>query len=157
VTRLFLRITLSLQLLLLAAVFLLEWASHKYMTMMRIVLYQNRRLESMLPLDLITAATKTTLLILGAFAAYALVRRLLRGMPFRSAQTFQLALLALMAGGSALHMSLNSVVTFRTYYFSAALLTILCLLQLPAALIRGEKLVARNMRWLILTGSCSQK
>lgn len=131
------RFSLGLQALLLASLFVLEWSSQRYMTMMRIVLYQNRRLESVLPMKLLTGVLTAAFLILALWAVYRLIRKPHGDKSVRDASSYPTALLAITASAATVQGSLNSAADYRTYYYSLAVLALMCLLQLPAALHRS--------------------
>ena len=119
------RILILLQALLLTGVFTLEYLCGRYMTMMRIMLYKNRVLETHWNMEVITTVLAALLLTMAALYTLPLFRD---SGPLLRRRLPQMILI-LLAIGTAIFTLMNDPATLRTYYAAVSLMTAVTILQ----------------------------
>lgn len=126
--KLFYRISLSLQLLLLIATFGLQYFSVKKMGMMRYMVYINSELQQNYPVNSIRYAIIAVLsvLALASIAAFAAAKK----RDAQSSMALPMLYLQLILTAAAIVFALAfSPQSYRSYFFTAPLLSLIALIQ----------------------------
>lgn len=118
------------QMLLFAAIIVLEKSSHKYMTFMRIVLYKNRTWEAAFPMDTFISSSKIFFFALAACSILYLMLKCFKTGKCPLDKYFKLYILAIIAFASAVFITVSNVDSVMTYYAAVMLLAAISMIQL---------------------------
>jgi hypothetical protein len=126
-----------IQILLFAGIFVLERLSHKYMTIMRYVLYRNRIWETEVSTYILLYVGKVFLIAIALISVISLIAKVIRDRKLNLCRNRQLAALAVISAGSAFFIKLSSVDVMQTYFFSVILLFIITVIQFIKAILEN--------------------